>query len=449
MEQCPSYKTMKLCDHLSGWIVSFQLLIFLLGAPDALARIGVVETRDGRSLHGQIRLSTNGVTVINSSNATMTTVAATNLIELSFDPASTPVPDPLDPRTFSKIPVWQYESVGNTTSRGAFEQTANLFRIRSNGANIAGRADAFQFVFRACTGNCEIVARVVSMDALGEAKAGLMIRESLAPGSPNVFVGLYGPHGGVLQHRNAPGEETALEAKPTMFVPHWVRLKRIGNEFIASSSASGRHWLRSRSIAIPMGEVVFIGMAVATGGQQTLVSALFDNIRQDASIPHTSFIPELRLQSGSVVVGPILSGDSERFQVDSFPFSAPASGVTHIFFRWVPLRYASQVAFGRPGVLLATGEFIEGEFSGLQRDVLTMSSVLYGIKSFDADADVVAVILRRSYEPSQRYTIVTLNGTTLHPQDLQFGDYEIAISENSLGPRKIPLPELLMVRCAR
>src|SRR6185436_10599464 len=164
-----------------------------------------------------------------------------------------------------------------------------------------------------------------------------------------------------------------------------------------------------------MGELSCVGLAVATGGQQSSVTALFDNIRQDASVPHTSFIPQLHLQSGSVVVGPILSGDSQRFQVESFPFSAPASSVTHILFRWLPSRYAPQVAYGRPGVLLASGEFIEGDVSALQRDVLTMSSVLYGIRTYDADADVVAVIFRRPHEPSPRYTIVTLNGPTIHP----------------------------------
>jgi hypothetical protein len=423
-------------------------MILFLGAAGTSARVGLVETKDGRTLQGQIRLSTNGVTLINATNEALTTIAPTNLAELFFDPSSMPIPDPLDPRTEIKMPVWQHRTIGRTNSYSWSEQSSGLVRIRSTEANIAGHSDAFHFAFRACTGNCEIVARIVSLEAPALPKAGLTIRQSLAPDAANVFVGVTGRRGGVLQHRDATAGETFLEAQPSMFVPYWLRLKRIGNEFTASSSANGTHWVRSQTITIPMPEAAYIGLAVATGGQQPSVSALFDNVRQDVYVPHTSFIPEVHLQSGSVMAGPILSGDAQRFEVESFPFAAPASSVSHILFRWLPNRYVSQVGFGRPGVLLNTGEFIEGEFSRLERHVLTMSSVLYGFKSFDTDTDVLAVVLRRTYEPPKRYTLATLNGTVIHPKNIEFGDYELTFTENSLGARKITLPELLWLRCS-
>ena len=437
-----------------------QVLLLCLCAANVSARVGSVETKDGRTLKGQIRLSTNGVTLINATNEAFTTIAPTNLVELFFDASSMPIPDPLDPRTEIKTPVWQHRKVGRSNTYSWSEESSGLIRIRSTEPNIGGQSDGFHFVFRACTGNCEIVARMVSLEALAvigrpgspepvvAPKAGLMIRQTESPDAANVFVGLTGRRGGVMQHRDAAGGDTFLEAQPSMFVPHWLRLKRIGNEFTASSSANGTHWVRSQTITIPMTEAVCIGLAVATGGQQSSVSALFDNVRQDVYVPHTSFIPEVHLQSGSVMAGPILSGDAQRFEIEGFPFSAPAASVSHILFRWLPNRYASQVGFGRPGVLLNTGEFIEGEFSKLERHVLTMSSVLYGFKSFDTDTSVLAVVLRRTYEPPRRYTLATLNGTIIHPKNIEFGDYELTFTENSLGARKITLPELLWLRCA-
>src|SRR5258706_10916289 len=108
-----------------------------------------------------------------------------------------------------------------------------------------------------------------------------------------------------------------------------------------------------------MAEATLIGFAVAAGGDEPAATALFDNVRQERSVPHTSFTPQVHLHGGAVVVGPISSGDPQRFEVESFPFSLPASSVTHILFRWLPLRYSAQLASGRSGVLLNTGEFIE------------------------------------------------------------------------------------------
>ena len=126
----------------------------------------------------------------------------------------------------------------------------------------------------------------------------------------------------------------------------------------------------------------------------------------------------------------------------------PGSTVSHILFRWLPLRYTYLLGSGHTGVLLTSGEFIEGDFSRLNRDALTMSSVLYGMKSYDADAEVTAVILRRPYETATRYTLVTVDGSVLYSKKIQFDADEITLTENSLGPTRIALPDLLYLRCA-
>ena len=419
-----------------------------LSAVSCWARTGMVTTREGRTVRGHVRLTTQGITLINSSNQTITTIDSADVTELSLDQPTQIVPDILDLRASRQMPSWQERQIGSCEG-GWSEPSAGIFRMRCNGTNIAGRADAFDFVFRSCTGNCEVVARVVTTDLYGPTKAGLMIRESLTPGSPNLFVGVSGRRGGVLQHRRLAGQETEIESKSTLFVPYWLRLKRFGNQFTAYSSANGTHWLPSESVNVPMTEGVCAGLALASGGDITMVSAMFDNIRQDTSVPHTSFIPEVHLQSGSTIVGPILSGTSERFDLETFPLRVPGSTVSHILFRWLPLRHSALPSSGHTGVLLTSGEFIEGDFSRLSRDSLTMSSVLYGMKSFDADAEVVAVILRRPYDTSSRYTLVTLDGSILYPKKVQFDSDELTLTENSLGTVKIGLPDLLWLRCAQ
>ena len=56
--------------------------------------------------------------------------------------------------------------------------------MRGSGSDIWERADGFRFVYRALTGDGTVEAQVASLqNTNGWAKAGVMIRESLAAGS--------------------------------------------------------------------------------------------------------------------------------------------------------------------------------------------------------------------------------------------------------------------------
>ncbi|HMC29134.1 MAG TPA: hypothetical protein VKM56_15195 [Verrucomicrobiae bacterium] len=409
-----------------------------------------MQTKDGEVLRGQIRISPNGVTIINAAKESSVTVGLANLSDLFFDSDSEPQPDRFAKRT-RQIPAaeWQAEDIGYADNLGSVEVASGLFRVRSVGTNIAGHSDAFHFVYRPCDGNCEIVTRVINAQPFAGSKAGIMIREKLTADSANVFLGLSANHGGVFQYRDGTGERTEMESRAEMFVPYWLRLKRHENEFTASASRNGTHWVRCERVALPMSEHVWIGLAAAAGQEQIAGIATMDNVAQDVIVPQTSFVPRLHLQSGSVVVGPILSGDSSSFSVRSFPYTVPASSVSHVLFRWLPFRYNLRMGQDTAGLLLRNGQFIEGSLNDIEDDKLTLSSVLFGVKAFDADSEVLALILRRpGADVPSRFTVVTVNGTTLRGKNLQFGDYQVSFNEDSLGPCKLTMPELLWLRCA-
>ena len=73
----------------------------------------------------------------------------------------------------------------------------------------------------------------------------------------------------------------------------------------------------------------------------------------------------------------------------------PASSVSHVLFRWLPFRYNLRMGQDAAGLLLRNRQFIEGSLNELEDDKVTLSSVLFGLKSFDADSEVLALILRR------------------------------------------------------
>src|SRR5205085_3804392 len=170
---------------------------------------------------------------------------------------------------------------------------------------------------------------------------------------------------GILADRRQPAKAGGIEIttqRPRCLpgVEDRLRLKRHDNEFTASASRNGTHWVRCEKVGLPMADHVWIGLAAAAGQEQIAGIATMDNVAQDVIVPQTSFVPQLHLQSGSVVVGPILSGDSSSFSVRSFPYAVPASSVSHVLFRWLPFSLILRIGLVNAGLMLRIGEFIEG-----------------------------------------------------------------------------------------
>ncbi|MBN1766314.1 MAG: DUF5110 domain-containing protein [Sedimentisphaerales bacterium] len=79
---------------------------------------------------------------------------------------------------------WTNQDVGAVSAAGSSSGSGSIFTVTGSGADIEDSADEFQFAYRQITGNCEITARVVSQQNTNDwAKAGVMIRETLAAGS--------------------------------------------------------------------------------------------------------------------------------------------------------------------------------------------------------------------------------------------------------------------------
>ncbi len=92
------------------------------------------------------------------------------------------------------------------------------------------------------------------------------------------------------------------------------------------------------------------------------------------------------------------------------------------------------------------GAFIEGDFKGIDRGRVNISSVLLGLRSFDANNDVMAIVLRRSPLPSSLYEVKTLNGSTWLGPGLRIENGQVVLQEPALGPYPIPLYDILELR---
>ena len=80
---------------------------------------------------------------------------------------------------------WTSADIGSVGTAGSATYGSGSYTVSGSGADIWNSADAFQFVEQPLVGDGAIIARVTSVsNTNGWAKAGVMIRDSFAPGAP-------------------------------------------------------------------------------------------------------------------------------------------------------------------------------------------------------------------------------------------------------------------------
>ena len=109
-----------------------------------------------------------------------------------------------------------------------YTATSGTFTVVSSGLDIWNANDSFRFTYQPLVGNGTITARVVSLEnTSGSAKAGVMIRESVAPGARNAFMTVTPESGTAFQWRGSASGQTTNTTAAGFAAPYWVRLTRV------------------------------------------------------------------------------------------------------------------------------------------------------------------------------------------------------------------------------
>src|SRR5215216_1307072 len=104
---------------------------------------------------------------------------------------------------------WATQDIGNPPNAGSATYASGTFTVTGGGADIAGTADQFRFVYLQLTGDGTVVARVNSLQQTRPwSKAGVMIRESLSAGAKNAYTLVSVSKGSVFQRRTATAGTT-------------------------------------------------------------------------------------------------------------------------------------------------------------------------------------------------------------------------------------------------
>ena len=124
-----------------------------------------------------------------------------------------------------------------------YSPSDGTYTVKASGADISGTSDQFHFVYQPLNGDGTIVARVAIVQNTNPwAKAGVMVRETLAANSTEAMI-LIAPSGKAsFQRRTATGGTTAATNLTGPTAPYWVRLVRAGDTLTGYVSPDGISW---------------------------------------------------------------------------------------------------------------------------------------------------------------------------------------------------------------
>jgi hypothetical protein len=199
--------------------------------------------------------------------------------------------------TLDAVRDWTAEGVdelsiwfrGYPVSVGSFvENPAGTYTITASGADIWNQADEFHYAFKTLTGVGSIVAKVLSVDNTDLwAKAGVMIRETLEPGSKFAAVYITPGNGCRFQARTdtdiAATSDTSVvtTAQTAITAPYWVKLERdVAGNFRGYYSANGTTWtsMSWNPQNVSMSSNIYVGLAVTSHNATATCEAKFSNV---------------------------------------------------------------------------------------------------------------------------------------------------------------------------
>jgi endo-1,3(4)-beta-glucanase len=221
---------------------------------------------------------------------------------------------------------WAGQDIGNPTS-GTSSFANGVFTSTASGSDIWGTADSFRFTHQTMTGDGQVTARVDALDLTDAwAKAGVMMRASLAANSAHAMMAVTGNSGTAFQRRATTGGASVHGAGPVAPAPYWVRLVREGNLFTAHASANGSTWTPVGSQSIVMPSTLLVGLAHTSHRSGVLGNARFSNVAVAGPAAPGTAVRFVKLEVLSEVNGKPWASVSEFNLLDANGVVMPRTG---------------------------------------------------------------------------------------------------------------------------
>ena len=201
-------------------------------------------------------------------------------------------------------------------------------RVQSHGGGFVGDTenDLASYAWHEISGDFDARVRVTSLSPVGSfTRAGIMLRESLAPDSRMRFAfvlpvgmaedGFPAGNGYAFDRRLVSSGPTTpqIERSPEAPYPNaWIRLERTGSVLKEYRSANGSTWTQIAEIVDPYPKVAFLGLATFAARYEThlFTIAEYQDYRVDRTSPESPSV--VSLDEGGLVEAVFLGMDRDR-----------------------------------------------------------------------------------------------------------------------------------------
>ena len=163
--------------------------------------------------------------------------------------------------------------------RATYDAHNDEYTIEGAGTNMWANRDEFHFVWRRLKGNFILTTRAAFAGKGVEPhrKLGWIVRSSLDPDSPHAVAVVHGDGLTSLQFRRTKGGVTE-EVRTEVKAADVLQLERHGNTYSMSAARFG-DVLTSESVALDLGDEVYVGLFVCSHNQDVTEKAVFSNVR--------------------------------------------------------------------------------------------------------------------------------------------------------------------------
>jgi hypothetical protein len=173
--------------------------------------------------------------------------------------------------------VMENADVGPVGRVGGASYTNGVYVINGSGADIWGTNDACHYVYAAGSNDWQIATRVTGQgNTHAWAKAGLMIRESLAANARHLMVAVTPTSGVEFQRRPLTGGVCTNNVLTGWTAPLWLKVIKRGNYFAGYASSNAVDWVMVGADQMNLGEAALYGLAVSAHNNSALSQVVFE-----------------------------------------------------------------------------------------------------------------------------------------------------------------------------
>lgn len=194
------------------------------------------------------------------------------------------------------IPGWNGVDIAAQPSGGVKSLPDGSVKVYGSGGDIWGNRDEFRFLYRETTGDFAIGNRLSAIVAPHPfAKAGWMLRQSLAPDAAHVLIHAFADGRVMLAWRAAQGGLTQERTLAISGLPVGLGLERSGQTIqVRYTDADGNWHKQSIPAEVRLPDKALLGLVVLSHDDLSLATATFDGLGTPDASPPTVHSPDRR-----------------------------------------------------------------------------------------------------------------------------------------------------------